>query len=94
MPNCAENSSMPKHTQTGGMPKCTEENAESLPHPVVPAARLDSAPDASPRSANDAPLPLARPPAPEPRPREIGGPPGPEPTRFGDWEKKGRCIDF
>jgi hypothetical protein len=29
-----------------------------------------------------------------PRPREIGGPPGPEPTRYGDWEKKGRCIDF
>lgn len=25
---------------------------------------------------------------------EIGGPPGPEPTRFGDWEKNGRCIDF
>lgn len=25
---------------------------------------------------------------------EIGGPPGPEPTRFGDWERKGRCIDF
>jgi hypothetical protein len=25
---------------------------------------------------------------------EIGGPTGPEPTRFGDWEKKGRCIDF
>jgi hypothetical protein len=28
------------------------------------------------------------------RPREIGGPSGPEPTRFGDWEKNGRCIDF
>lgn len=27
-------------------------------------------------------------------PRELGGPPGPEPTRFGDWEKNGRCIDF
>ena len=27
-------------------------------------------------------------------PREIGGPSGPEPTRYGDWEKKGRCIDF
>jgi hypothetical protein len=27
-------------------------------------------------------------------PEEVGGPPGPEPTRFGDWEKKGRCIDF
>jgi hypothetical protein len=28
------------------------------------------------------------------QPLEIGGPPGPEPTRYGDWEKKGRCIDF
>jgi hypothetical protein len=27
-------------------------------------------------------------------PVEIGGPEGPEPTRFGDWEKNGRCIDF
>ncbi|HET7131839.1 MAG TPA: DUF1674 domain-containing protein, partial [Gammaproteobacteria bacterium] len=27
-------------------------------------------------------------------PREIGGPKGPEPTRYGDWEKAGRCIDF
>ena len=27
-------------------------------------------------------------------PREIGGPTGPEPTRYGDWEKAGRCIDF
>jgi hypothetical protein len=26
--------------------------------------------------------------------REIGGRDGPEPTRFGDWEKSGRCIDF
>jgi hypothetical protein len=37
----------------------------------------------------------AEPPPPAPdQPREIGGPPGPEPTRFGDWEKAGRCIDF
>jgi hypothetical protein len=28
------------------------------------------------------------------RPTEIGGPAGPEPTRYGDWERKGRCIDF
>ena len=27
-------------------------------------------------------------------PKEIGGPKGPEPTRFGDWEKGGRCTDF
>jgi len=25
---------------------------------------------------------------------EIGGPEGPEPTRYGDWEIKGRCVDF
>lgn len=28
------------------------------------------------------------------KPREFGGPVGPEPTRYGDWERKGRCIDF
>ena len=28
------------------------------------------------------------------RPREIGGRGGADPTRYGDWEKKGRCIDF
>ena len=26
--------------------------------------------------------------------KEIGGRPGPDPTRYGDWEKNGRCIDF
>jgi hypothetical protein len=25
---------------------------------------------------------------------EIGGPKGKEPTRFGDWERNGRCSDF
>lgn len=25
---------------------------------------------------------------------EVGGPHGPEPTRYGDWEKGGRCYDF
>lgn len=29
-----------------------------------------------------------------PTPKEIGGPKGLEPTRYGDWEKNGRCIDF
>lgn len=27
-------------------------------------------------------------------PQETGGPEGLEPTRYGDWEKAGRCIDF
>lgn len=26
--------------------------------------------------------------------REIGGRGGLDPARYGDWEKKGRCIDF
>jgi len=46
--------------------------------PAEPASEPAAA-DAAPRS---------------PRAREIGGPAGPEPTRFGDWEKNGRCIDF
>jgi hypothetical protein len=37
------------------------------------------------------PAPSAPPPA---RPKETGGPKGLEPTRYGDWEVKGRCIDF
>ncbi len=32
-----------------------------------------------------------QPPAP---PREIGGRNGPDPTRYNDWEKGGRCVDF
>jgi hypothetical protein len=31
---------------------------------------------------------------PTPKPKEYGGPKGLEPTRYGDWEKGGRCIDF
>ncbi len=30
----------------------------------------------------------------DPAKREVGGRSGPEPTRFGDWERAGRCIDF
>lgn len=35
----------------------------------------------------------ATPTAPKPA-AEIGGPKGPEPTRYGDWERAGRCVDF
>ena len=28
------------------------------------------------------------------QPAESGGPAGLEPTRYGDWEKGGRCSDF
>lgn len=32
--------------------------------------------------------------APPTLPVEHGGPSGPEPTRYGDWEHKGRAVDF
>ena len=42
------------------------------------------------------PRPPAAPQAEPPKipPREVGGREGPEPTRYGDWEVRGRCIDF
>jgi len=43
-----------------------------------------------PANGNDAPpQPQARPVA-----KEVNGPKGLEPTRYGDWERNGRCIDF
>jgi hypothetical protein len=39
-------------------------------------------------------LPTSPPAQLAPLPREVGGREGPEPTRFGDWELRGRCIDF
>lgn len=41
--------------------------------------------------------PIEKEPKPQPKPqipKEIGGQEGPEPTRYGDWEKGGRCTDF
>ena len=36
----------------------------------------------------------AAPPKSAKAPKEIGGPEGLEPTRYGDWERKGICVDF
>lgn len=56
------------------------------PHILGEAQTADARPEeagASP-AIESTPLP----------PREIGGREGPDPTRYGDWEKSGRCIDF
>ena len=45
----------------------------------------------SPPAADVAPKPALPPATPVP---EIGGRKGPDPTRYGDWEKDGRCVDF
>jgi hypothetical protein len=44
-----------------------------------------------------APIPASKSPDPkndQGKRDEIGGPAGPEPTRYGDWERNGRCSDF
>jgi hypothetical protein len=46
--------------------------------------------NASDRRQNPVPAPGSE----SERPKEYGGRKGPDPTRYGDWEKNGRCIDF
>jgi hypothetical protein len=59
---------------------------------MQPTSQSPAATAEDPAAPVTVPAPVA---AVEPSPpREIGGPPGPEPTRYGDWERKGRCIDF
>jgi len=53
------------------------------PPPPAPRPRQEStAPPPPPTGAKRA------------QPDEIGGPTGLEPTRYGDWERGGRCTDF
>jgi hypothetical protein len=39
-------------------------------------------------------VPAVNPAGPPGKVAEIGGRGGPDPTRYGDWEKAGRCVDF
>jgi hypothetical protein len=63
---------------------------------AVPNDQPLVSPDVRPTPAQPSPVvPTPVAPASSPRDRiEIGGPKGPEPTRFGDWERNGRCVDF
>ncbi|MBS0375130.1 MAG: DUF1674 domain-containing protein [Proteobacteria bacterium] len=61
--------------------------------PTTPVPPLDPAAPAAPRGRVASPAPASTG-QPAPPPREIGGREGLEPTRYGDWEKAGRCIDF
>jgi hypothetical protein len=52
---------------------------------------------ASPASSHDSEKTIKQPAAVDSSPQkpvEVGGQKGPEPTRYGDWEKAGRCTDF
>lgn len=63
---------------------------QSLKKPKLPEGRFDA-----PEDSNLEKEPLTKfPDDINPVTKEKGGPRGPEPTRYGDWERKGRCIDF
>ena len=65
--------------------------AETAPDPAEPAR--DDLPPAARRALAEAEE--RRKAAQEAqRPKELGGRDGPEPVRFGDYEKKGLCVDF
>uniref|UniRef100_A0A8C0HDC1 Succinate dehydrogenase assembly factor 4, mitochondrial n=1 Tax=Chelonoidis abingdonii TaxID=106734 RepID=A0A8C0HDC1_CHEAB len=76
----------------------TSSNVEGKSEPIqkspkkskLPVGRLDE-----PEESNREREPLEKfPDDINPATKEKGGPKGPEPTRYGDWERKGRCIDF
>ncbi|WP_439655176.1 DUF1674 domain-containing protein [Thermomonas alba] len=48
----------------------------------------------APEPATEAVAAAPKHPAERPDRIEIGGRGGLDPTRYGDWEKNGRCIDF
>jgi hypothetical protein len=64
--------------------------AGAPPVPVIPESGIDTLkPEEQERPDKKRQDPLI------PRKaEEIGGPSGLEPTRYGDWERNGRCIDF
>ncbi|MDR3418168.1 MAG: DUF1674 domain-containing protein [Nevskia sp.] len=62
-------------------------NSPSNTPAQAPASAVDAPAQAGSADLAVAPVTAA--------PRELGGrKDGTEPTRFGDWEKHGRCIDF
>ena len=67
----------------------------SKPRTTKPTGKSTGGPSAEP-GTETAPsdggkvAPKGKTTAPEKAPKEAA----PDPTRYGDWEKKGRCIDF
>ena len=67
------------------------------PAPARPASAKPDAAKAAPAKPDAVNAAPAKPAPAKPAPAkvaEIGGPAGPEPTRYGDWERKGICVDF
>ncbi|XP_054024000.1 succinate dehydrogenase assembly factor 4, mitochondrial [Dryobates pubescens] len=74
-------------SKAGGRPESAKQPLRKPKHPV---GRFDE-----PEESSLEREPLEKfPDGINPVTKEKGGPKGPEPTRYGDWERKGRCIDF
>jgi hypothetical protein len=63
-----------------------QKDTDPAPKKLTPAAERALAEAAERRRESAAADPSA--------PSEQGGPSGPEPTRYGDWERNGRAVDF
>jgi len=64
-------------------PKPKDRTPPSKRKPAAPRSKAPAVGGTAADAATDAP-----------RPKEIGGRDGPDPTRYGDYEKDGRCVDF
>ncbi len=73
-------------------PVAADKPAEAAQTRAAKAANNSTA-SAATGAASDAPGAPGAPGADTAAP-EVGGRQGPEPTRYGDWENKGRCVDF
>ena len=63
---------------------------EKLPSEELPAAAKRALEEAAMRRAQQAKKDAET----TDDPKELGGPKGEEPTRYGDWERGGRAVDF
>ena len=64
------------------------ESAHTGPAAAVPGDATEAPPPPIAKDVNSSTAAV-----PQPK-REFGGPKGLEPTRYGDWERNGRCYDF
>lgn len=71
------------------MSEAPEKPSADAAEPAPESAKPESGTPESAPSGKDAPGTDKK-----DAPKEIGGRGGPDPTRYGDWEKAGRCVDF
>ncbi|XP_020641517.3 succinate dehydrogenase assembly factor 4, mitochondrial [Pogona vitticeps] len=93
-PTAGQTRSVLLHSSLGSANFSSKGNVEPTKQPLrkpkLPVGRFDES-----EESNTEKEPLEKfPDDINPVTKEKGGPKGPEPTRYGDWERKGRCIDF